>query len=311
MILPLLTASVLLAAPVSIPAHAPYEFESFESLPRLSESQASGPHALKFNWARDGAITGVGAALWLGSEMFFKDSLSPGQCRWCDGARAGSFRLNPVDRFGRGLAGSTPGARAQAAMLSNVLGFAALPAGIFGMQYALARSSGNTSFFKEDFFIVLQSAVLSSVATQAVKFAVGRQRPFVSAALADGQSLALSSDHNLSFFSGHTSLAFSLAVSAGVVAEMRGYEKSWVVWAVGMPLAATVPLLRMRADRHYLTDVAMGAAVGSAFGVAVPLLLHGRQYRDEGSGGGLGAKGGKVKMKVSPMGTGMQLQGTF
>ncbi len=43
-----------------------------------------------------------------------------------------------------------------------------------------------------------------------------------------------------------------------------------------MPLAVSVPYFRMAADRHYLTDVLVGAAVGTAVGIGVPLAFHGR-----------------------------------
>jgi membrane-associated phospholipid phosphatase len=81
----------------------------------------------------------------------------------------------------------------------------------------------------------------------------------------------------MSFFSGHTTWAFALAASSGTVASMRGYELAPVVWAVGLPLAAATGYLRIAADRHYLSDVLVGAAVGTAVGIGFPRLMHGRQ----------------------------------
>jgi membrane-associated phospholipid phosphatase len=299
--LSLLMAGLLVASPggAFVPTHS-------EPLPQRAESSAA--HPLRFNWARDGAITAAGAALFLGSDALFKERLAPPDCRWCDVDGAGRLRLNPVDSFGRRLGARTAQGRASASQWSDVLGFGLVPVGVLGMQYGLARSAGGgMSLFAQDAFIILQSAVLSGVATNVVKFAVGRQRPFV-----HGLDVVPGADSNLSFYSGHTALAFSLAVSAGTVAELRGYEKSWLVWAVGMPLAAGVPLLRMRADKHYLTDVMAGALMGSAFGVGVPLLLHGRQsFDDDGGGGGLGSQGGGVRLRVSPLPTGVSLNGTF
>ena len=69
-------------------------------------------------------------------------------------------------------------------------------------------------------------------------------------------------------------MAFSIAVSAGTVASMRGYRWAPLVWATGLTLGATTGYLRMAADRHYFTDVVTGAVVGSAVGFAVPYLLH-------------------------------------
>lgn len=235
-------------------------------------------HELRFDWTRDGVITGVGAVLWIGSESLLKKQLAPEKCRWCDRHPDGTDALNSVDKWGRGLAGSTEEQRKRADTWSSVLGFAVLPVGVLGSQYALSQGSGAPrSYFAQDAGIIVQTVVLSSVLNQAVKFTAGRERPFVHVLPEDQKPLtAKPDDNNLSFYSGHTNLAFALVVSAGTVAELRGYKHRAWIWAVGLPLATTVPLLRMAADKHYLTDVAVGAVMGSAFGVAVPMLLHGR-----------------------------------
>src|SRR5262249_18375089 len=81
-------------------------------------------------------------------------------------------------------------------------------------------------------------------------------------------------DDNLSFYSGHTSLAFSLAVGSGTIASMRGYPLAPVVWATGLPVALLTGYLRIGADRHYLTDVLAGALLGSAVGFVGPFVFH-------------------------------------
>lgn len=248
------------------PAHA----QPGSDAPRLQE--------LRFDWARDSVITGTAAVLWISSEAVFKSDLAPATCRWCDRAPDGTDTLNRLDRWGRGLAGDTEASRHRAATWSNILGFAALPAGVLGMQFAVGRASDSPDrFFAQDATIILESAMLATLANQTVKFIVGRERPFVHVLPEDQKGLtAQPSDNNLSFYSGHTNLAFSLVVSAGTVAALRGYKHQAWIWAVGLPLATSVGLLRMGADKHYLTDVATGALLGAAFGVAVPLLLHGR-----------------------------------
>ncbi|MDY7225264.1 phosphatase PAP2 family protein [Hyalangium rubrum] len=259
-------ASLLAASPV--PSEA-----------RPSAEAAPQVHELRFNWTRDGLITGAGAVLWIGSEALFKDDLAPATCRWCDRAPDGTDRLNRLDRWGRGLAGSTPEARKRADTWSNIVDFGLLPAGVLGAQYALAHGSGaDRRIFFEDAGIIIESAVLAAVLNQTVKFIAGRERPFVHVLPEDEKGLtAHPTDNNLSFYSGHTTLAFALVVSAGTVAELRGYKHRGWIWAVGLPVATSVGLLRMGADKHYLTDVATGAVMGTAFGLAVPLLLHGRR----------------------------------
>jgi len=68
---------------------------------------------------------------------------------------------------------------------------------------------------------------------------------------------------NLSFFSGHATLAFALAVSAGTIASMRHHKLAALMWATGLVLASTGAYLRIAADRHYATDVIMGMVVGT------------------------------------------------
>ncbi|MDB4986374.1 MAG: phosphoesterase PA-phosphatase related, partial [Myxococcaceae bacterium] len=73
---------------------------------------------------------------------------------------------------------------------------------------------------------------------------------------------------------GHTSFSFALAVWSATVASRRGYRWSPLVSAVVLTLATTTGYLRVAADRHYLTVVAAGAAVGSTLGIAIPYLFH-------------------------------------
>jgi membrane-associated phospholipid phosphatase len=245
---------------------------------RPPADQAPGLHELHFDATRAGLVAGVGAALLLGSEALFKENLAPATCRWCDRAPDGTDRLNRLDRWGRGLAGSTEESRKRANLWSNLMDFGVLPLGVLGTQYALSRNSGAPRrMFFQDSAIIVESAVLALAFNQGVKFIAGRQRPFVYLLPEDQKPLTPHpTDNNVSFASSHTAVAFSLVVSAGTVAQLRGYNHRGWIWAVGLPLATSVGLMRMAADKHYLTDVAVGAAMGAAFGVAVPLLLHGR-----------------------------------
>jgi membrane-associated phospholipid phosphatase len=238
--------------------------------------------ALDVNWTRDGLITGVSGALWITSEAFLKSQLAPSTCRWCDRSPDGQDTLNGVDRWGRGVAAGTEGGRKTWDTWSNVVGFGVLPVGVLGAQYLLSSGSGApVRYYAEDAMMIVETAAVAALANQVVKFAVGRERPFVHVLEEEQKGLTHNrSDNNLSFYSGHTSLAFSLVAAAGTVSEMRGYRNRWLIWAVGVPAAASMGLMRMGADKHYLTDVLVGAAAGTLFGVGVPLLLHGRSSSD-------------------------------
>jgi hypothetical protein len=91
-----------------------------------------------------------------------------------------------------------------------------------------------------DVLIIAQATALAADLNQLVKFTVGRERPFVHYG---DPARPHEADDDLSFYSGHTSLAFSLAASTGMVSTLRGYKSAPWVWAVGMTLAAGVGAL--------------------------------------------------------------------
>ena len=112
--------------------------------------------------------------------------------------------------------------------------------------YAIGRMAGKNevSHLGADLF---RAQVVTSVLTQGIKFAADRTRP-------DGSSY--------SFPSGHTSSAFA---TAAVLQRHYG-------WKVGLPayaLAGYVGGSRLAENRHYLSDVVFGAAIGIIGGRAV------------------------------------------
>jgi membrane-associated phospholipid phosphatase len=196
-----------------------------------------------------------GTAVYVSTETVFKEALAPDRCRWCarndlDESVADALAWSDFD-----LASS----------LSDVLAFGATPLVTGGL---LAVAGHGESRWLADGLAVAESAVASGLITQLVKVTAGRRRAFV-----ELDSTPTVED-NLSFYSGHTSLAFAVATSAGTVASLRNDRLAPWIWGSGLALATTVGYLRIAADRHWLTDVATGAVVGSAIGVAVPRLLH-------------------------------------
>ena len=60
---------------------------------------------------------------------------------------------------------------------------------------------------------------------------------------------------------------------------MRRYRLAPWIWAAGLAVAAVTAYLRIAADRHYASDVTVGAAIGSLTGFAVPYLFHNPKRR--------------------------------
>jgi membrane-associated phospholipid phosphatase len=101
---------------------------------------------------------------------------------------------------------------------------------------------------------LLRAQAVTEMLVEPLKLATNRLRP-------DG------SDHQ-SFPSGHAALTFAAAT---VIERHLGWKKS-VLWYV---IASYVAASRLHDNRHYLSDVVFGAAVGSIAGRTV--TRHGRE----------------------------------
>jgi membrane-associated phospholipid phosphatase len=228
------------------------------------ETPPTRTEELPYSLPVDLSITGVALSVTLVTELA-KGKLAPIHCRWCN--------PNGFDRRVRDalVVDDTNAAR----KASNWVAIGAVPLAAGLSLAAFAFRDGTPHNFWVDLLIVAEAVAVTSTLTQIVKLTTGRQRPFVHFTPEDEQaSLARVTDHNMSFFSAHTSLVFSLVTAAGMTAHMRNYRHAYVIWALGLPLAGLTGYLRMAADRHYFTDVLAGAAVGSAVGTLMPWLLH-------------------------------------
>jgi membrane-associated phospholipid phosphatase len=181
---------------------------------------------------------------------------SPPPCRWCDGAR-----IDVIDRWARGAKWEKP-------CRAGSLSYATL-----GAAAAVALGPMSHEANGEDWLVsagaVTDSVAATIVLTQLVKYTVRRARPSEDTC---HPGHAKEMDRNLSFFSGHTALAFAFISSAQETAHLRGKPTSDWVW-VGGGVAAATGYFRMAAGRHYLIDVLTGAGVGYAMGRLIPRLV--------------------------------------
>ena len=150
-----------------------------------------------------------------------------------------------------------------------------------------------------DVVLVAEAAGIAMDANQLVKFAVGRQRPFVHYRNGLAPDRPPDSDDNLSFYSGHTTFTFAVAAAAGTISDLRGYGGTPWVWGVGLGLATATGYFRIAADKHYLTDVLVGAGTGLAAGIAIPRVFHPRKKTSSG--------GASTALTALPLG----ISGTF
>jgi membrane-associated phospholipid phosphatase len=122
-------------------------------------------------------------------------------------------------------------------------------------RYAMAHAAGapKTNKVSHLGFDMLRALTLSQALTQGIKVAVQRDRP-------TGECCA--------FPSGHASAAFATAT---VLERHLGYRGAWPTYVVASYVAAS----RLHDNRHFLSDVVFGSAVGIASGWTV-VGRHGR-----------------------------------
>jgi membrane-associated phospholipid phosphatase len=215
------------------------------------------PQAVEVDWTVDGAITGGALVVWLGTELM-KDELAPSSCRWC--------AVNGLDGDVRdAVVWSDP---KQAKTVSDLL-VLGVPLGVAAYDSVVM---GGVRRALPDVLIIGEAVAVAGALGQLTKFMAARQRPYALYGTLPSEGV----DDHLSFYSAHTTVAFSAAAAGGMLAQLRGDEHWPWVYGVGFTAAAATGYFRMAADKHWLTDVLVGAATGTAVGLAVP-WLHRRQ----------------------------------
>jgi len=138
-----------------------------------------------------------------------------------------------------------PGHTYGAFSVQALIGVGLYTGGWFAKKERLARTGGD----------IMRAQILSQIYVQALKYTVQRERPDQS--------------NHQSFPSGHSASAFA---TAGVLQRHYG-------WKAGVPatvVAAYVATARVHDNRHYLSDVIFGAAMGIAAERTV--TLHAGRY---------------------------------
>lgn len=110
---------------------------------------------------------------------------------------------------------------------------------------------------------------------QGAKRLVQRPRPYLYSTLPGVARYAATQgeDAYRSFYSAHAATAFCTATAGAYLAALSGSRgMRHAAWGGGFAGAAAVANLRVRAGKHFYSDVAIGALIGIAIGYAVPAL---------------------------------------
>jgi len=174
------------------------------------------------------------------------------------GGAAAAIAHPADDNVNQKLTGSTTADKffAPGKYIGSVYVQAGTAVGLYAIgRYAMPHASGapRTNKVSHLGFDLLRAVVVSQALTQGVKFAVRRDRP-------TGECCA--------FPSGHASAAFA---TASVLERHLGYRGAVPTFAIAAYVAAS----RLHDNRHWLSDVMFGGALGVASGWTV-VGRHGR-----------------------------------
>jgi membrane-associated phospholipid phosphatase len=200
-------------------------------------------------------------------------------------------QLNGLDR----LVVGNHSTRAEALSDTFLAMSVTLPLLAGAVDHLLLDSGDGLAGFGKDSLVLLETMAVGALLCNVVKFGVRRPRPYVYdsfSPLAKRQS----NGATLSFFSGHTSLAFSMATAYNYLFTVR-HPDSWgvlPVWLGTHSVAAATAVMRVQGGKHFWTDVLVGSMVGSAVGLLVPWA-----HRRESSL--FGAEGPLADLRVTPI----------
>lgn len=176
--------------------------------------------------------------------------------------------------------------RDRADTISDVLWYTPMALPWLDLAFPLFADDWNLDTAWQMTAINFQAFAVSGFVSRAGHRFVGRARPDVAECLEDPEYNRNCFAGSYSGFpSGHTSTA---AVGAGLVCSHHlelGLFGSDVADGLACGLSASMAVgtgvARMAADRHYISDVIVGAAIGFGSGLALPMLRHYREPSPE------------------------------
>lgn len=226
------------------------------------------PGHLEFLPFRHGLPLAACTAIWVGTHLW-RVRRPPMSVVWNEVDEHGRECVNALDRWARDKLRWDDPLRAR--HLSNVLAHGIVPGTSVALAIAAGLRGGGGPM--ADVLVASSAMVYAGTLSQIAKLLFRRQRPFGRFAPPGSTAPARQpDDDNLSFFSSHTSTTSAYAFAVAEVATRRAVRTPLVL-ALAI-CAGLTGYLRIASDRHYLSDVLVGYAVGAAVGTLAPRLLH-------------------------------------
>lgn len=240
---------------------------------------APPPSPLRVRLAVDLPVIALSLSVALGIELV------AGEQRWAGCGACDPGGLNALDRTVLGKHSAGARTYSDIAMVTAVALPFALDLGDVLLQRARDRPAWKPRHLRgwgRDLVVLLETFAVNYAATNVVKVAVQRPRPFSydpDSSVGDPQE----GDARLSFFSGHTSTSFAMAAAYASLFQARHPGSRWVapVWVLGLSFASSVAVARVEAGKHFWTDVIVGAVAGTSIGLIVPALHRSKRLGGE------------------------------
>lgn len=220
---------------------------------------AARGQAHKFSWPVDGALLGTGALTYGLSIPLQKKTpgLSLDEIELLD-----PLSINKLDRY------ATLQSSEQARVASDIALRTALilPLGLL----ADANSRNNYGVVS---LMWLETLLINNGITRIVKLTARRSRPYTYNPMT-GEALKIDPEARLSFFSGHASntAAMSFFTAQTLIQNRPDMRNKGVIWASAATLPALTALFRVKAGKHFPSDVIVGYGLGALIGILVPNL---------------------------------------
>ena len=225
-----------------------------------AEEQAYFPYRL--DPATDLVLASSGCAIAGTSIYLYEVKSPPGIVETLSARKSG---LNPLDRSAAGL--HTYGSATASTVLAGAS--AAVPLLLTVPLFTEHRSTAALTYLA----MYAEVVVLNAGITGLCKGLVNRKRPFLYRTNVFDRK-PRNADAAMSFYSLHTSIAFSsLVFMATVFGDMyRDPLYRSLVWIGSISTAGVTGILRVVSGNHFPTDIIAGAAAGSIIGCIVPLV---------------------------------------
>lgn len=260
----------------STPAAAPATAALAPRRPAPGAKAAEPDHRLTFDpgYRRAGPIDGIAAATLLGVWAYLQLGVPLAEePEWTD---AGGFDRSIRDA----LVASSRTGRNTSATWSDILWLTPMVwASADAIVVPLATDRGNTDVALQLTVMTGEVFAVTGIYARAGQIVAARDRPdSPECARDDEYSATCGGGRTASFPSGHAAGAMA---GAGLICAhhlelpLYGHPAPDVgACVIATSMATTSSILRLVADRHYMTDVIAGGGFGFAAGLGLPMLLH-------------------------------------